>query len=529
MISIQGETLRVRFDRFGIEEYGLFLRTKKLPECAVAYDEATGHYELSAPSRYAPMLGVPIPALAGNALPLAGHLWDYERYIVETSLMARRFAVWADCGLGKTAMFLEWARQVLARTAGRVLIFSPRWEVIDQTVEEAARWYGDSLPIRIIKTRAELAAWCKGDVDKSGLAICMYHKLIDGILPELRYLAGVVCDESSLLKTGGGKIKWNLIKSAKGIEYKLSCTATPAPNDVVEYASQASFLEKLRSEGEILWTYFVRDDRGEWTVRPHARAAFFRFMASWSIYLRSPARFGWADNLASIPAPVIHEHRLKATPAQIAEAEKALKGSDEFLFNMSGLGVGERNRLNQIAKGFIYEGPKKNYRLIPSMKPGFTSDLIIQEVKAGRQTLVWTVYDAEAELLGMRLKGIPHVVLSGENDREERSEALAAFKSGSVPVLISKPALLGYGINLQNAGAMVFHGWNDSYEQWYQALRRAYRYGQTKALQVHVPFIPELEGMILENILAKKSRFETEATEMEQAYIHAMREMRQAA
>src|SRR3990167_11402603 len=122
-------------------------------------------------------------------------------------------------------------------------------------------------------------------------------------MPEMRRLSGVAFDESSRLKGGGGVIKWHLIRSCRGIEYKLSATATPAPNDTMEYASQASFLEKLRNEGEILWTYFSRDKYGTWSVKPHAREAFYRFMASWSIYLRDPKDYGFNDILATLPPP----------------------------------------------------------------------------------------------------------------------------------------------------------------------------------------------------------------------------------
>jgi len=197
---------------------------------------------------------------------------------------------------------LEWCRQVAHLTGARVLILEPL-AVIPQLIEEARRFYGDGLQIERLDSRERLIGWLKDP--GAAIGIVNPEKFIAGQVPELRYLGGLAFDESSLLKTGGGVIKWNLIKSARGIEYKLSCTATPAPNDTMEYASQASFLEKLRTEGEILWTFFTRNKRGEWTVKPHARTAFYQFMSSWSIYLRNPAHFGWGDILATLPEPEI--------------------------------------------------------------------------------------------------------------------------------------------------------------------------------------------------------------------------------
>ncbi len=191
-------------------------------------------------------------------------------------------------------MELEWSRHVVTLTGGKVLIFAPP-QVIPQTIDESERFY----------PRRAGAAGARNARRSHLVAVRARRWFRDHELrkndrrhhSEMRNLAGLVLDESSILKSGGGVIKWNLIKSAKGIEYKLSCTATPAPNDVMEYASQAAFLEKLRTEGEILWTFFSRINKGpnagNWMIKPHARDGFYRFMASWSIYLRNPAAYGW--------------------------------------------------------------------------------------------------------------------------------------------------------------------------------------------------------------------------------------------
>ena len=507
-VCIQGERMHVQFDRFDLPTYEMFLRCKRLPEYELAYTWETDSYTVTAPARFASIIGVTADAIERGELPFADYLFDYQQFIVSIALQAKRYAVWADCGLGKTAMFYEWARHVVHRTAGRVLIMSPL-QIIGQTVEEAARWYGDSLPIVWLHTREQLAAWCAdgtatdGATHSPGIAICNYEKMIAGKLNELRYLSGLVLDESSILKTGGGVIKWNLIHSAKGIEYKLSCTATPAPNDSMEYASQAAFLEKLRNEGEILWTWYQRDKYGNWSIKKHGLADFYRFMAGWSIYLRSPGAYGFKDNVTPLPEPVIREYSIEATQQQLelAFAYKVAAGGD--MVGEERMGVTTRTKLNQLAKGFVYSnrgtsgGPdcrktntgKTSVQRVESRKPAFTADIIRTDARDGLQVLVWTVYDEESNILAEQLAdcGFTVEVLQGSVKPEARQPIIERFRHGDTRVLISKASLLGYGLNFQNCGSMVFSGWNDSYEQWYQAVRRAYRYGQTKSVRIHVP------------------------------------------
>jgi len=521
MIHVSHDQLTIRFDRFGLTEYGLFLRTKKLPEAVIDYDVEADSYTVTAPARFASLLGVDQPLVTASELPLADHLFDYQKFIVMTALSARRYAIWADCGLGKTAMFLEFARHVIHRTAGRVLILSPL-AIIQQTIEECLRWYGDALHITPITTRDDLVRWCTGI--GTGVGICNYEKLIPGVLNEVRHLSGLILDESSILKSGGGKIKWNLIKSARGIEYKLSCTATPAPNDPMEYASQAAFLEKLRTEADILWTFFQRDKRGVWRVKPHAQTAFFEFMCGWSIYLRRPAVYGWRDNLREVPEPDIRFTEIPISQAQARAASALLTQRTGRLIASDRLGVTERTKLLQIAKGFMYRG--KSSERIESEKPDWIAQCIREELADGRQVLVWTIFDEESALIVERLdipsRSYTCEILDGRVKRSDRQPIIERFRHGQTDVLISKASLLGYGMNFQHCTSMIFSGWNDSYEQFYQAIRRAYRYGQTQRLRVHVPYIPDLEGIVLDNLRRKQGQFETDTAIQEQNYLMAM-------
>lgn len=523
-IDVSERDACVTFDAFDLDAYRTFVRAKQVPEKRLVYDWNADRYELRMPRRFAAMLDPAAAVTECPAEPLADHLFDYQAWIVERALRARRFAAWLDTGLGKTAVFLEFARQVLARTGGRVLIFSPL-SVLDQTIAEWRRWYaGTRISLQRIDSREALAQWCTKP--GRGLAICNYEKLIPGILNELRHLAGLILDESSILKTGGGVIKWNLIKSARGVEYKLSCTATPAPNDTMEYASQAAFLETIRHEGEVLWTWFTRDKRGVWSVKPHGRKAFYRWMSSWSIYLRDPARFGWRDVLADLPEPITIEEKVPLTDAQRTERQRILVDAGADMFATQRLGVRERGKLAQIARGFIYEssGAQRSARRIRSLKPERVAELVREEVAAGRPTIVWTVFDEEAAIVAELLRDLRALVVDGSVPDYARYGLIGSFLAGQHQALITKPQVAGYGLNLQRAQAMVFSGFDDSQERMYQAVRRAYRFGQTERVRVHVPYVPELEGLMFENIATKEARFEAEVAEQEAQYLEVLRE-----
>lgn len=534
-VTIDGDTMAVRFDRFSIDQYGLFLKVKALPEYQVAFDPPTESYTVTAPARFASMLGVALPVADRQRLPFPTFLFDDQAAIIRMALEAKRFACWSDCGLGKTLIQLEFARQVIHRTGGRVLLFTLN-EIVGQTIDECVKFYGDTLPIHRIETRAAMREWCKAGPGQ--LAITNYEKMnhkgeADQVVNELRHLAGVALDESSRLKAGGGKQKWALIKSCKGIEYKLSCTATPAPNDTIEFASQASFLEKMRTDADIIWTYFARDPKSHrWTVKSHARKAFFEFMAGWSIYVRNPKRYGWRLNQSEIPEPIVFTHDIRPTSSQIAAMQKLCgdaSGQLNLLESKAANAI-QRSKLSQIAKGFRYIKGESHgkYKLIPSHKPAVVADLIEQEVRSGLQVLVWTVFDAESDIIAeeLREREIGFDLLIGKVKESERIPMLDRFRCGESRVLVSRAALLGYGQNFQQCGSMVFSGWNDSYESYYQAVRRAYRYGQTKQLRVHLPVIQILEGDQLENILHKQGRHETAIEEMEQNYIAAVKRLK---
>lgn len=531
-VQFVGDRMKIRFDRFDLAAYRLFLRCKALPEYSVDFDRKSETYTVEAPARFSSVLGIQSPQPLGAPLPLCSELYDDQRELVLTALEAKRFAIWSGCGNGKTPMGLEWARQVSARTGGRVLIVTFK-EIVRQWGQEAAKFFGEGLDLAVLQTREMMRAWCKWP--GPGIAITNYEKfnaegLDDQVVNELRSLAGIVLDESSRLKTGGGKQKWAIIRSAKGIEYKLSLTATPAPNDLMEFASQAAFLEKMRSENDIIWTFFTRDpDTQEWTVKPHARRAFFEWMSSWSIYVNDPKRYGWRRGQKDVPRPEYFTVPIRMTDAQrqaLSEISVDATTGQGDLFGGESKGVQERSKLSQIAKGFRYvkDGDGRRVERIQSLKPARILRILKEELKRRAQVLVWTVFDEEVEVLsealGPSLKE-SFAVLTGDTDEDERVKILQAFRDGYVRVLLSRPRMLGYGMNFQFVNAMVFSGWTDSFEDLYQAVRRAYRHGQQESVRVYFPIIPELEGDVFDNIRRKEAEFERSIAEMEEAYIAA--------
>lgn len=433
-------------------------------------------------------------------------LHDFQRDGVVWAVGAGRGALFWDCGLGKTFAQVEWARH----SADTSLIVAPL-SVARQTVREA-----EAIDAEVRYVRRE------EEVTGPGIWITNYE-MIAGFDPAA--FGAVVLDESSILKTGGGTIKWNLIHSARGIPFKLSLTATPAPNDTMEYASQASFLECLRNEGEILWTYFTRDKKGNWRVKPHARDALYRFMAGWSIYMRDPAAYGFNPILDSLPDPVYHEHEIAMTAEQQAASQEMLTTAGRGLFDVS-YGVRERGKLAQIARGFMYEGTGKDRvaRPVASDKPALVVELAMQELAEGRPTLIWTNFDEEGEIIASQLPDAE--ILTGRQSDKVRAEKIQAFRHGGIDCLISKPQLIGYGLNFQRCRAMVFSGLDDSFERRYQAVRRAYRLGQTETVHVYLPVVRELEGMMLDNVRAKEIQFEEDVAQAEQNYVRAMEALR---
>lgn len=482
--------MKIWFDLRSAKDYRKFLAVRRLP---------TYHFEGSAavvPDEYAAAFGAVIQGSESQEYSPAVKLFDYQEAITRTAIQKRRYAIFADCGLGKTLMLLEFARHAAAVTGGRVLIVSPLM-VVRQTISEATRWYGDRLPVDSIKA-AGLQSWLTAEGQAIGCT--NYEAIREGLQPGS--LTALILDESSMLKSHYGEYGTRLIELGRGLQWKLCATGTPAPNDRIEFANHAVFLDRARTVNEFLATYFI--NRGEtqnrWELKPHALKPFYRALANWSIFLSNPATYGWKDNVGTMPPIYVHVEHVELTESQ-RTASQRLTGS--LMVNSVG-GIGQRGKLSQIAKG------KGN---IDSLKPQFIRDLV--DTWPDESTIIWCHYNDEQE--GMERVFPEAVSISGSTPENRRQEMIDDFKAGRVKVLISKPKILGFGLNLQICTRQVFSGLKDSYEEYYQAVKRSNRIGSTRPLHVHIP-VTELEVPFVDNVLRKASRVEADTQEQESLF-----------
>ena len=397
-------------------------------------------------------------ATGHNPSELNENLFDFQHAIVSWAIRRGRAAIFADTGLGKTLMQLSWADEVASHTNGIVLILAPL-AVSEQTIEQ-----GKTFGIDVNRVP-------HGESPKSsGVWITNYERL-DSI--DFKELNGIVLDESSILKSHNGKTRTAIIENCQLVPYRLSCTATPSPNDFDELGNQCEFLGVM-TRTEMLATYFVNDtgDTGTWRLKGWGASKFWEWMGSWSVVLRNPSDIGFDGSLYNLPAPIYHEHvvetsqldgELFARPAQsMTERRKAQRDSIE-------------NRCKALAE--------------------------VVNSDQSEPWLIWTHLNDEAELLEKMINGSVNV--QGSDSPEVKTKNMMAFTNGELRVLISKPKICGYGMNWQHCARMAFVGLDDSFEKFYQAVRRCHRFGQKRQVNVHL-FTAENEGQILENIKRKE-------------------------
>lgn len=399
------------------------------------------------------------PTVAESALSPA--LFPFQRRLVTWALRKGRAALFADTGLGKTRMQLEWARHI----PGRVLILAPLC-VAHQTQGE-----GRSLGLEI------------GLHVNSGQRIeATNYERLHQINPA--DYAGVVLDESSILKSLDGKTRTRLIAAFKGVPYRLCCTATPAPNDVTELTNHAEFLG-IMTRAEMLSTWFVHDTvehTSEWRLKRHARAAFARWLASWALFLRRPSDLGFSDAGYALP------------PLSVREILTA-GASTTTLFPEMGLsGIGDRQRVRRESVA-----PR-----VAAAVDWITAD--------PSPFLAWCGLNLEQEALVAALNGHTASV-SGADDEAHKEAALLAFLSGTKRGLVTKARIAGFGLNLQHCARMAFVGLSDSFEAYYQAVRRCWRFGQTRPVEV-VVIVSDAERGIVDNVQRKQREYEALCDEM---------------
>jgi hypothetical protein len=490
--------VRLELDLDTIDGYRTFLKVKSLPVYRFTGRDAWF------PDEYADRLGIDARSNTATAYAPRPGLFDYQRDIAGIATRKRKFAVFADCGLGKTFIFLEVARHWLDEIpAGRCgLIVSPSM-VVNQTIGETAKFYGDSLPVERVTAR-DLPGWLTEG--RGRLGITNYEAITERITDPGR-LAFLILDESSLLKSHYGKWGSRLIHLGRGLDRKLCLTGTPAPNDRIEYANHAVFLDQFPTVNSFLSRFFV--NRGEtanrWELKPHALRPFYRALSHWCVFLSDPSVYGWKDNAKPLPPINTHIIDVELTAKQKQMADQI---GGAFGAKAKG-GIASRAMWARLAKGIGPDGKR-----IDSHKPGVVCDLA-----RGGTSIVWCKYNPEQADLAKRMPEAANV--SGETPDAVRLERIGAFQRGEASPLLSKPKILGFGLNLQVARRQVFSTVQDSYEEYWQAVKRSNRTGSTGPLDVFAP-VTELERPMLETVLRKMGRVAADTREQESIFREVM-------
>jgi hypothetical protein len=392
---------------------------------------------------------------------LNANLFDFQRYTVRIALSKGRFAIFADCGLGKTLMQLEWAHQVAIKTKAPVLILAPL-AVVQQTVSE-----GSKFGIDIYKYDHEVTP-CVNEPD---IFITNYDQLKN---IDTSVFAGVVVDESSILKGKDGKTSTLIIESFKGTPYKLACTATPSPNDHMELGQHSEFLGAM-SYLEMLAMFFVHDggETSKWRLRKHAKDVFWKYVCEWSIAIDNPATLGFSAAGYDLPEIEYIEHIID------------VENNTNTLFN--DVAVSATDLHKDLNRSF-------DARLVHA----------VNLVKAANgQCIVWGLKNSETDTIVKLLENAVNV--QGSDTPEYKAKHLNGFANSEFNTLITKTSIASFGMNYQQCNEMVFMSYDFKFEAFYQAVRRCYRFGQKRKVTVHI-LIPQSQINVRQTILEKQKR-----------------------
>lgn len=398
-------------------------------------------------------------------------LFPFQRDIVKWALRRGRACIFADCGMGKTFMQLEWARQI----PGDVLILAPL-AVATQTIQEAYKI-------------GCYARYCRhGDDVAPGITITNYEMLEH--FDPARF-EGVVLDESSIIKHFEGKFRNLLIKRFADTKFRLACTATPAPNDHMELGNHAEFVGAM-SRTEMLSMFFVHDggDTAKWRLKGHAEAEFWKWVCSWAVMIRKPSDLGYEDGDFTLP------------PMTLEQISIEHQNSGEFLFAMEAQTLQERIAARRES---VSDRVKKCAEMVNA---------------SNEPWIVWCNLNAESDELESEIEDA--VQIQGHEKPEDKAEKMQDFSSGKTRVVVTKPSIAGYGMNWQHCRNVAFVGLSDSWEQYYQAVRRCWRFGQKKEVRVHI-ITSTAEGQVVSNIKRKEADAQRMAEEMVK-HMHSINE-----
>jgi DNA modification methylase/superfamily II DNA or RNA helicase len=388
---------------------------------------------------------------------ISSFLFGFQDAIVRWAVRRGRACIFADCGLGKTPMQLEWARLVSNQTGMPVIIFAPL-AVAEQTRREGDKF---GIPVNVCRNSS-------GVVD--GVNICNYE-MMEHFDPSV--FGGIVLDESSILKAYDGKTKSALIDFAEDMPYRLACTATPAPNDLTEICNHAEFMGVM-TEKEVKAMYFTQDGNTttQWRLKGHARAGFYKWMASWCVAIRRPSDIGFSDDGFALPALNFNLVKVRDDAPVAGE-----------LFSAEAITLNEQR---DARRSTMAARVAECVKITDNDKP----------------CIIWCGLNAESEMVA---KAIPDAVeIRGSDSRSAKETRMMDFSSGKIRVLVTKPLISGFGMNWQHCADMIFLGMNHSYEQEYQAVRRSWRFGQKSDVTVSI-VVSERNSRVVENVKRKEA------------------------
>ena len=399
---------------------------------------------------------------------LNSNLFPFQKFIVLRALKAGKYAIFADCGLGKTLMQLEWARQVVTHTGKPVLILAPL-AVSGQTISEGKKFH-----IEVSKYNID---------PMPGVYISNYEQ-IENI--DCSVFSGIVLDESSILKNFEGATKKLIIDEFKNTPYKLACTATPSPNDPMELGNHSEFLD-IMGRNEMLAMYFVHDggETAKWRLKGHAVKLFYQFIGTWAIMLNKPQDIGFRMDGYDLPSLNIEERQI-VTP----------KRENGSLFNDAIISATNFNQELRLTK---MERMDEVVSLVNSSDENF---------------IIWIKQNEEGELLK---KLIPDAVeVKGSDSNEYKEKMLLGFANNQFRVLITKTKIASFGMNYQNCRNQIFASLDFSFEGLYQAIRRSYRFGQKNEVNIYL-ITTDTMANVKQSIDNKQKQFELMQDEMSKA------------
>ena len=383
-------------------------------------------------------------------------LYDFQRVLLKWSCRKGRSAIFADCGLGKTPIQLAWADNVVRYTNGRVLVLTPL-AVAGQTEKEAKKFGIDAKVSR------------NGTLGPTKIIITNYERLHYFTASDF---IGCICDESSILKNFNGVTKAAITEFMRLIPYRLLCTATAAPNDYIELGTSSEALGYLTRQ-HMLAQFFTHDgsDTAKWRLKGHARSdLFWRWMCSWSRALRRPSDLGFSDGLFELPPLIVRDHVVATIPG------------DGLLFAVPAVGLAEQRAERRSTI-------EARCELAAAMVSTTTEPAVC-----------WCHLNDEGNLLERLIPGA--VQVAGKDTDERKEEVLEAFSTGKIRVLVTKPTIAGWGLNWQHCAHQTFFP-SHSFEQWYQAIRRSWRFGQTHQVIIDV-ITSEGEADVMANMERKQ-------------------------